>query len=68
MSAAEASTPGARRCRRASPLDTTTPAIRRYCMPLVTLRLTALEKRRFTAEARQRDGGIVPCITPPNPA
>lgn len=30
------------------------PAIHRYYMPVATLRLTAAEKRRFTAEARRR--------------
>ena len=35
-------------------LDTSRQALQRYYMPVATLRLTAAEKRRFTAEARRR--------------
>jgi hypothetical protein len=35
-------------------LDTVSPAIHPYYMPVATLRLTTAEKRRFSAEARRR--------------
>jgi hypothetical protein len=35
-------------------LDTTAARIHPYYMPIATLRLTAAEKRTFTAEARRR--------------
>jgi hypothetical protein len=36
------------------PLDTLPSEIHGYYMPVATLRLTAAEKRKFTAEARRR--------------